>query len=120
MNEEEAWREVLARWDDDSSHREYLDRFSDLEGLALAGRRYRAALEARPGDAAAMRWREEVLKRAAVQGLAQLPRTRPPLPLPRSAKLALAALAVSLAASLLWFAGSRLAQAFGAWRKAGP
>jgi hypothetical protein len=119
-DEEEAWQEVLARWEDESAHQAYLARFSDLEGLALAGRRYRAELEAKPADPAALRWREEVLKRATVQGLAQIPRTRAPTPLPRWARLALAALAAAMVASLLWFAGSRLAQAFGAWREARP
>jgi hypothetical protein len=83
--EEEAWAEVLARWEDEGAHRQYLARFGDLDGLAAAGRRYRTALEEGRGDPIAARWREEVLKRAAVQGLASLPRTPPP----RSARRAL-------------------------------
>src|SRR5512139_784100 len=75
--EAEAWAEVLAGWNDEARHRAYLDRFDDLEGLAAAGRRYRDALLARPGDAMAARQRDEVLRRALAQGLASLPRTRP-------------------------------------------
>jgi hypothetical protein len=72
-----AWAEVLAGWGDEARHRAYLERFRDLEGLAVAGRRYREALLARPGDAVAARQRDEVLRRALALGFASLPRTRP-------------------------------------------
>jgi hypothetical protein len=78
--EEEAWALVVSRWGDDEAHRAYLARFTDLEGLSQAGRRYREVLRQRPEDAVALRWREEIVKRATVQGLAQLPRSRPPRP----------------------------------------
>ncbi len=78
--EEAAWAEVLAGWDDEARHRAYLARFRDLEGLATAGRRYREALDARPGDPVAARFRDEVLKRAVVHGLASLPRESPDHP----------------------------------------
>src|SRR5512134_4035453 len=52
-----AWAEVEANWEDEARHRAYLARFQDLEGLAAAGGRYRAALAARPGDAVAARFR---------------------------------------------------------------
>lgn len=81
--EEAAWALVRAAWEDDGAHRAYLARFADLEGLARAGRRYRAVLAADPGDAVAARWRDEVVKRATVQGLANMPRTTPPRKLPR-------------------------------------
>jgi hypothetical protein len=74
---------VLAAWDDEAVHRAYLGRPMDLDGLALAGRRYRAVLAERPGDALAARFRDEVVKRAMVQGLAALPRTAPPRRTPR-------------------------------------
>jgi hypothetical protein len=74
---ETAWAEVEARWGVEEAHRAFLDRFSDLEGLAEAGRRYKLALDARPGDAVALRFRDEVVKRATALALAQLPRTRP-------------------------------------------
>ncbi len=45
--EEAAWAGVAARWGDEEAHREYLSRLWDLEGLAEAGRRYKAALDAR-------------------------------------------------------------------------
>jgi hypothetical protein len=76
--EEEAWAEVLARWGEPEAHRAYLARFPDLQGLSTAGGRYRAVLAERPDDPVAARLRDEIVKRAAVQGLAQLPRTPPP------------------------------------------
>lgn len=76
-SEEEAWAAVRAAWADDAAHRAYLARFPDLEGLAVAGRRYREALAAAPADPVAARWRDEVVRRATVAGLAQLPRGAP-------------------------------------------
>jgi hypothetical protein len=76
--EPEAWAAVLAAWDDEAAHRAYLARFADLDGLALAGGRYRAVLAERPEDALAARFRDEVVRRATVQGLASLPRAAPP------------------------------------------
>jgi len=64
---------------------------NDLDGLARAGARYREALSAAPGDAAAARGRDEVLRKAAVLGLAAVPRTVPPLPATPWVKRALAA-----------------------------
>ena len=66
----EAWAEVLAGWEDEARHRAYLARFDDLDGLAMAGGRYRGVLAARPGDPLAARFRDEVLRRAMAQGLA--------------------------------------------------
>jgi hypothetical protein len=73
-----AWAEVQARWDDPAAHQAYLARFPDLDGLTTAGRRYREALAARPGDAVALAMKAEVVKRATVVGLAMLPRSAPP------------------------------------------
>lgn len=73
-DEASAWAEVLGRWEDDAAHRAFLDRFRDLEGLARAGGLYRDVLAARPGDPVALRWRDEVLRRATAAGLASLPR----------------------------------------------
>jgi hypothetical protein len=98
--EAEAWADVLAGWDDDARHRAYLARFTDLDGLALAGRRYRDVLAERPADAVAQRWRDEVVKRATVAGLAALPRTRPASDAPRWLKpLAVVLLVVLVAAA---------------------
>ena len=80
-----AWAEVLAAWGDEARHRAYLARFQDLDGLASAGRRYRAVLAERPGDPVAARFRDEVLRRAVAQGLASLPRAAPE---PRRGKVA--------------------------------
>jgi hypothetical protein len=76
-SEEEAWAAVVAAWDDEAAHRAYLDRLADLEGLAVAGGRYRAVLRARPDDPVAPRRLDEIVKRATVVGLASLPRTAP-------------------------------------------
>jgi hypothetical protein len=74
IDEGQAWAEVLARWEEEPAHRAFLDRCRDLEALARAGARYREVLAARPDDAVAQRWREEVLRRATAAGLAALPR----------------------------------------------
>jgi hypothetical protein len=101
--EEAAWAEVLLAWDDEARHRAYLDRFPDLEGLAVAGRRYREVLTARPGDAVASRFRDEVLKRAMVQGLVSLPRPAPAIERPRTIlRAVLVAVAVGLGAATWW------------------
>jgi hypothetical protein len=73
-DEAKAWAEVLGRWEDEAAHRAFLDRFRDLEGLARAGGRYRDVLTDRPADPVALRWRDEVVRRATVAGLASLPR----------------------------------------------
>jgi hypothetical protein len=73
-----AWDEVVRQWADDAAHRAFLAARPGMEGLADAGRRYRDALARRPGDPVALRWRDEVLRRAAALAFAQLPRTRPP------------------------------------------
>ncbi len=101
--EETAWAEVLAAWEDEERHRAYLARFTDLDGLAVAGRRYREILAARPGDALASRFRDEVLKRAMAQGLMSLPRTKPPGHGPRTLYKAIVfGVAAALGAATLW------------------
>jgi len=92
-----AWAEVEARWQEEEAHRAFLARHADLEGLAEAGRRYRTAMEKRPGDPVALRWRDEVLKRATAMALAQLPRTKPPASwgMPRWLRSLLIALAIA-------------------------
>ena len=112
--EEDAWREVVTRWEDEEAHRGYLASFADLEGLAAAGRRYRAVLEARPGDPVAARWRDEIVKRAMVQGLAQLPRTAAPRALPPRARRLLVAVVVGLVGLVASLAAVRLLGVFGA------
>jgi hypothetical protein len=99
--EEAAWAEVEARWGDEAAHLEYLGRLWDLEGLAEAGRRYKAVLDARPDDPVARRWRDEVVRRAAAQALAQLPRTKPPREIPPGARRAILAAAVLLTAAMV-------------------
>ncbi len=75
--EAEAWALVERAWDDEERHRAYLATFGDLEGLAIAGGRYRAVLEARPNDALALRFRDEILHRATAL-LAAAPRDDAP------------------------------------------
>jgi hypothetical protein len=87
--EARAWDEVVRAWDDDARHRAYLDRQASLEGLAIAGKRYRDVLLARPDDPVALRFREEIVRRATVAGLALLPREQPrALQLPRWTRVA--------------------------------
>lgn len=76
---EAAWDELTRRWGDLDGHRALLAACADLDALAEVGRRYRAVLEARPDDPVAREMKGEILKRATVIGLAQLPRTRPPV-----------------------------------------
>ncbi len=75
---EAAWAALERRWDDPEAHHALLAGCTDLDALTAVGRRYRAVLEARPGDPRAQEAKAEILKRATVIGLAQLPRTRPP------------------------------------------
>jgi hypothetical protein len=106
---EAAWAEVTRRWDDPAAHRELLASCADLDALAEVGRRYRAVLESRPTDPVAREMKGEILKRATVIGLAQLPRTRPPAPrsglVPR--RLLLGGVLV-LASALSWMLGRLL------------
>jgi len=98
-----AWAEVEARWEEEEAHRAFLARHPDLPSLAEAGRRYREALEKRPGDPVAQRWRDEVLKRATALAMAQLPRPRPPRELSTGLKRALVLLALlTMAAATAW------------------
>ena len=101
-SEEEAWARLRLAWEDVEAHRAYVRRFGDLAGLAVAGSRYQAALLERPGDAMAIRMRNEVLKKAAVTGLAGLPRTKPPPAMPRAALRVAMAGAVALGLALFW------------------
>ena len=100
-SEEEAWAALLLSWGDEEAHRAYVRRFEDLAGLAVAGARYRAALAERPGDALAARMRDEVLKKAAVYGLASLPRAAAPERSSALRRVTMAA-AVALGAVLVW------------------
>ncbi|HSM94377.1 MAG TPA: hypothetical protein VLT47_15995 [Anaeromyxobacteraceae bacterium] len=106
--EERGWETLRQRWDDDGAHRAWLAGFTDLEGLARAGQRYRAALEADPADRIAARWRDEVVKRATVAGLASLPRTAPAPPIPRWVRRTGAAILGALLAALLGWAAAQL------------
>ncbi len=100
-SEEEAWAEVLARWGDEGAHAAYLKRFNDLEGMAVAGGRYRAVLAQRPDDPVALRMRDEVVRKATVVGLATMPRTAPPRT-PSVPRWVVVVLATSLGSALVW------------------
>jgi len=103
--EEASWEALRARWDDLAAHQAFLARLTDLEGLGRAGRRYREVLAERPDDGPARAMRDEIVKRATVVGLAQLPRTAPAAeggPWRRRATLALAAWLAFSGAWLLW------------------
>ncbi len=111
----EAWADVERDWLDEKRHLAYLARFHDLDGLAVAGRRYRDVLAVRPEDPVALSFRDEILRRAAAQGLAALPRTMSAGAATRRATriavialaLCAAALAVLAVRSLLAFLGAR-------------
>jgi hypothetical protein len=113
--EAEAWADVVAGWEDEARHRAYLARFTDLEGLATAGRRYRDVLLARPGDRMAARLRDEVVRRALAQGLAALPRSAPAAARSRTAvrvaALALLAVLAALGVAAVLVAGPHLGAA---------
>ncbi len=111
--EEAGWAKLRERWTDPEAHREWLAGFADIAGLARAGQRYRDALSASPGDPIAARWRDEILKRATVQGLASLPRTQPAAALPRWLKGAVIALLSVLLATALWWAAQIVVSAAG-------
>jgi len=101
--EEAAWAEVLSAWDDEARHLAYLARFSDLDGLALAGRRYREVLAVRPGDPLAARFRDEILKRAVVHGLSSVPRIQPaPGRNPVLVRALVVAMAAAMGGAALW------------------
>lgn len=99
--EEEAWSRVLACWGDETAHHAYLARFANLEGLAVAGNRYRAVLLERPQDAMALRMRDQLVQKATVLGLATLPRTVR-REQPAVVRRLLVILAVVLGAALVW------------------
>ena len=101
-SEEEAWAALRLSWEDLEAHRAYVRRFQDLAGLAVAGSRYKAALLERPGDSMAIRMRDEVLLKAAVTGLAGLPRTKPPQGMSSAARQVATAGAVALGLALFW------------------
>jgi hypothetical protein len=103
--EDDLWAAVEAHWEDPAAHKTYLAQFPDLDGLTVAGRRYRAVLEARPGDAVALAMKGEVLKRATVVGMAMLPRSTPAPLVGGKWKRRLILLAASwLASTVAWLA----------------
>jgi len=104
-DDDAAWTDLCARWDDPAAHRAFLSGCADLDALARAGARYRAALQERPDDPVATAGRDEVLRKATVLGLAAVPRTAPPAPVsPWVKRGLLAALAVLLLAAVAWTA----------------
>ena len=102
---DDAWAALERRWDEAAEHQALLAACPDLEALAEVGRRYRAVLEVRPQDRMAQEMKVEILKRATVIGLSQLPRTRLPDvqagPWPRRLILAGAGLVASILAWVL-------------------
>ncbi len=102
-DEAAAWAEVERRWGEPAIHQAYVARFNDLAAIAIAGRRYRDALAARPGDPVALAMKEALLRKATVLGLAQLPRSAPPrVPERGWRRRALLLAASTLASALAW------------------
>jgi len=114
LGEAEAWARVVGAWQDDAAHEAYLARFHDLDGLAIAGRRYREAVLSRPGDPVAARFRDEVLRRATAQGFAQLPRSAPAPARAAALRRLLVALAGAVLAAAAFAAFHLLAGPLGA------
>jgi hypothetical protein len=105
LDEQAAWAELRARWEDPLAHRDFLSRCGDLDALARAGARYRAALQERPDDPIAVAGRDEVLRKATVLGLSAVPRTEPIAPVsPWVKRGLLGALAVLLLGVVAWTA----------------
>ena len=105
MSVDEAWADLVARWSDEEAHRAFLSRFNDLDALAEAGRRYRDALARQPDDPVALRWRDELVRKATVLAMSQMPRTAPPRPVPPGVRRAvLALLALASLAMVFWIA----------------
>jgi hypothetical protein len=103
--EEEAWSALGDRWGDPEAHRAFLARFTDLEGLARTGARYREVLATRPGDRPAARARDEILRRATALALAEAPRPSVRAPLPPAVKWGVVALlAGTLLGAAAWVA----------------
>jgi hypothetical protein len=104
-DDDAAWADLRARWEDPAAHRAFLSGCADLDALARAGARYRAALQEHPDDAIAAAGRDEVLRKATVLGLASVPRTAPPEPVsPWVKRGLLATLAVLLLGAAGWTA----------------
>lgn len=101
--DDEAWAALRARWSDEEAHRAFLARFPELESLAEAGRRYREVLDRSPEDPMARRFRDEILRRATVLAMAQLPRTKPPRTVSPGARRAILAAGLAVgAAAVAW------------------
>ena len=58
-----GWRALLQTWDDDEAHERLLTLAVERGELAMAGRLYRLRLARTPGDARALRGRDEVVRR---------------------------------------------------------
>jgi hypothetical protein len=112
--DDEAWALVVAAWEDEAAHRRYLARFTDFDGLAVAGRRYKAVLDARPKDEVAQRMRADVVKKATAYGLAALPRTPPPTVSPLGKRIRMG-VALSLGSVVAWLAYKLLVLLMGAF-----
>jgi len=108
--EDEAWADLTARWSDEEAHRVYLSRFNDLAALAAAGSRYREALARTPGDPMALRWREELIRKATVLAMSQMPRTAPPRPVPPGLRRAILALLALASLSMVVWIATRLSR----------
>jgi hypothetical protein len=73
------WVALLEDWGNEAQHKELLERAALREELVAAGWLYRLALARTPGDARAIKGRDEVLRRAALPHsvATQAPRTTP-------------------------------------------
>lgn len=110
MTEDEAWADLVARWSDEEAHRAFLSGLNELGALAEAGRRYRDALARQPGDPVALRWRDELVRKATVLAMSQMPRTAPPRPVPPGVRRAILALLALATLAMVVFVATRLSR----------
>ncbi|AKQ63221.1 hypothetical protein A176_000133 [Myxococcus hansupus] len=62
----DAWRTLAARWEDWDAHDRLMTLAAGRGELAMVGRLYRIRLARAPGDTAAQRGRDEVVRRATL------------------------------------------------------
>ena len=102
----ELWQRVEANWHDVNRHEEFAKYCLHSDLLPAAGRCYRDRLDRFPGDAIASKMQAEILAKAPLGLLVQ--KRQPAEPVTRSRWfwfVVLAAMALAIAAALVWGPG---------------
>jgi len=98
---EQLWSQVELNWNEVGQHVAFLAACTGVDLLAEAARRYRLQAEQRPGDALAVRFRDEVVAR--LMALGTLPPPRPArLKLSRTVSAIVVLVFVGVFAALAW------------------